>query len=230
MSVKSAWCSIAFLVLCFSFLCPVCVQSSQEIVRVVEAEGVSIVYGNDEVAAREEAIRDSMRKAVEQVVEMLISEEVASKNIDILGVTIYTKHQDYIRDYQILQEDIEDGRYRIRMRATLSLLDMRRDLELLGILQEGGEISTDTRTVVHVTVRGIERCGDFKILRETLETDIPGIHTVSLRRIGLGVADLDVEVQGNSSLLAKGLQLKEFGNFSLYLIQMTDDTLELNME
>jgi len=230
MSVKSAWRLVAFTVLCLSFLCPVRVQSSQDVVRVVETEGVSVVYGDDEVAARGEAIRDAMRAAVEQVVEMLIPEEIVSGSIDILGVTVYTKQQDYIRDYRIVQEDREDGRYRIRMRATLSLVDMRRDLELLGILQDGWQVSSRAKKVVRVTVRGIERCSDFKVLSETLGNDIRGVNAVALRRIGTGMADLDVEMHGDASLLAKELQMKAFRNFSLYVIQMTDDTLELNME
>lgn len=230
MSVKSARCFVAFSILCFSFLCSGWAWSSQEVVRVVEAEGASVVFGHDEMSAREEAIHDAMRKAVEHVAEMLIPEEVLWENRGVLGVTIYTKYQDYIRDYQILQEGMADTRYQVRMRATLSLLDMRQDLEMLGFLEEGGLASSDTKTVIRVTVRGIERCGDFRILREALGNDVRGVRAVSLRRMGSGVADFDVVVQGDAALLAKGLQLREFRDFSLYLIRMTDDTLELNME
>ncbi len=229
MFVKNVCCYILSAILCFFLLYPGYVESNQEVVRVIEAEGISIVYGKDELSAREEAIRDSMRGAVEQVVEMLIPEEVVSENVDILDVAVYSKHQDYIRDYRILQEGIKNGRYRIRMLATLSLLDIRRDLEFLGIFAGRWQVSS-ARTIISVTVRGIERCRDFKVLREVLENDTRGVHAVSLPRIGSGVAQLDIEMQGDASVLAKELQLTGFRDFSLALIRMTHDTLEFNME
>ena len=116
------------------------------------------------------------------------------------------------------------------MRATLSLVDMRRDLELLGILQDGWEGSSSAKRIVRVTVRGIEKCSDFKVLSGALGNDIRGVIAVSLRRLSAGMADLDVEMHGGAPLLAKELQMKAFRNFSLYVIQMTDDTLEINME
>jgi len=227
--LKNSFCYIVFTVLFFFMFYPLCVYAGREIVEVVETEGTSAVYGNDSAPARDSAIGDSMRRAVERMVGMLISEETATNSADTLNDNIYPKYQDYIRDYRILQEGIENGLYRVRVRATLSVMDIRRDLEKLGVLTGEWQPGYGTTAVIGVVVRGIEKCGDFKTLRERLETDIKGVDAVHLRRMGSGVAVMDVEMQGDASILANELQLEQFRNFSLYVTQITRDTIELNM-
>ncbi len=227
--LKNSLCCIVSAVLFFFVLYPVCVYASREIVEVVETEGTFTVYGIDRAPARDSAIGDSMRRAVERVVGMLISEEIATENTDALNDNIYPKYQDYIRDYRILQEGLENGLYRVRVRATLSVMDIKRDLEKLGVLTGEWQPEYVTTAVIGVVVRGIEKYGDFKTLREKLETDIRGVGAVHLRRMGSGVAVMDVEMQGDASMLANELQLKEFRNFSLYVTKITRDTIEFNM-
>lgn len=218
-----------FAALFFFVFYPLCVYASREIVEVVETEGISAVYGNDRAPARDSAIGDSMRRAVEHVVGMLISEEVATKNADVLNDNIYPKYQDYIHDYRILKEEVKNDLYRIRVRATLSVMDIKRDLERLGVLTGEWRPEYSTTAVIGVVVQGIERYGDFKTLREALEKGIRGVDAVHLRKIGLGVAVMDVEMKGDASILANELQLKEFRNFSLYMTEITQDTIEFYM-
>lgn len=208
---------------------PLCVYADRELVQVVETEGVCAVYGNDRAPAQDGAISDSMRRAVERVVGILISEEVAAENEDALNDDIYPQYKNYIRDYKILQEGIENGLCRIRIRATLSVMDIKRDLEKLGVLTGEWQPENGTTAVVRVVVRGIEKYGDFKTLRERLETDVRGVDAVHLRRMGSGVAMMDVEMQGDASILANELQLKKSGNFALYVTKITRDTIEFNM-
>jgi len=195
----------------------------------IETEGTCAVYGDDKTPARENAIGDSMKKAVERVVLLLTSEEVVAEHADALKAGVYPKYQGYIRDYRILEEGVEDGLYRIRMRATLSVTDVKRDLERLGVLTGEWQPESGNTAVVGVVIRGIGKYGDFKMLRDRLETDIRGVDAVHLRRIGPGVAVMDVEMQGDASTLANELRLKEFRDFSLYVTQVTRDTIELTM-
>jgi len=223
---NSCW-YIVSAVLFFFVLYPLCVHASSDTIG-IETEGTSVVYGDDRAPARDSAIANSMKKAVERVVGMLISEEVATENADTLNNTVYPKYKDYIRDYRILEEDVKDNLCRVRVRITLRVMDIKHDLEKLGVLISEWQPEYGT-TVIEVVVRGIEKYGDFNVLRERLETDIGGVDAVHLRRMGSGVAVMNVEVQGDASLLANNLQLKEFRNFSLYVTKITRDTIELNM-
>ena len=226
--MKNPCCYIVSAALFFFVLYPFYVYASPDTIG-IETEGTCPVYGNDKAPARDSAIGDSMRRAVEHVVGMLISEEVATENTDTLNDTIYRKYKDYIHDYRILQEGIEDGLYRIRIRATLSAMDIKRDLEGQGVLTGEWRTEYGTPTVIGVVVRGIETYGDFKTLRETLETGIGGVDAVHLRRMRSGVAVMNVEMKGDAATLAGELQLKKFRSFSLYVAEMTRDTIEFNM-
>lgn len=226
--LKNSCCYIVSAVLFFFVLYPLCVCASPDTIG-IETEGTCTVYGNDRAPARDSAIGDSMRMAVERVVGMLISEEVATENADALHDNIYPKHQDYIHDYRILKEGVDSGLYRIRVRATLSVKDIKRDLEKLGVLTGEWRPEYGTTAVIGVVVRGIEKYGDFRTLREALEKGIRGVDAVHLLRVGSGVAVMNVEMQGDASILANQLQLKEFRNFSLSVAQITQDTIEFNM-
>ena len=209
---------------------PLYLYADRDIVEVVETEGTSAVYGGDRAPARESAIADSMQRAVKHVVGMLVSEDVAAAYAEVLDNNIYPKYKDYMRDYRILQEDMEGGVYRVRVRVTLSVMDLRRDLEKMDILTvEWRPEEEQAGVTVQVVVRGIEEYACLRVLRETLERDIRGVDAVRLRRMGSGVAVLDVEMQGDTSMLAKALELKEFGAFSLYVNRVTHDSIEFNM-
>lgn len=227
--LKSPLCYIASATLLFFVLYPLSVCASQEPVRVVETEGTCVVYGNDRAPARDRAIDDSMRKAVERVVLFLTSEEAVSEHADVLNDAIYPKYQDYMRDYRILWENMENGLCRVRVRATLSVIDIRRDLKKLGVLADEWRPEYGASAVIGVVVRGIGTYGDFKVLRERLEKDVGGVDAVHLRRMGPGMAVMDVEMRGDAFMLANTLQLNEFRNFSLCVTEITRNTIEFNM-
>jgi len=226
--LKKSLCYIVSAVLLLFVPYPLSVYASPDSIG-IEAEGTCAVYGNDRAPARDGAIDDSMRKAVERVVLLLASEEIVSEHADVLKDAIYPKYQEYMRDYRILRESTENGLCRVRVRVTLSVMDIRRDLEELGILTDEWRPEYVASAVIGVVVRGIEKYGDFKVLRERLEKDIGGVDAVHLRRMGSGMAVMDVEMRGDAFMLANTLQLNEFRNFSLCVTEITRNTIEFNM-
>jgi hypothetical protein len=65
--------------------------------QTVTAEGVGAVFGNDRAIARDQAIQDALRKAVEQAVGTLVSSETMVQNFQTLNDKIYTQTQGYIQ-------------------------------------------------------------------------------------------------------------------------------------
>ncbi|MBN2538990.1 MAG: hypothetical protein JXB09_02955 [Deltaproteobacteria bacterium] len=180
--------------------------------------------------ARDRAIDDSMKRAVERILYLFISEDVAQENFDAINDNIYSKSQDYIQDYRILREGMDNDLYRVKVRATLSVRDIEDDLAMLGILTDERWPDGDaTAVVVKIVVSGIEKYSHFRMLRETLETDIQGVDAVYLRRMESRVAVMDVDMQGNAAGLANVLAWREFGEFSLYITDVKPGVIDLNM-
>ena len=226
--MKSSFYYILFATLFFFVFHPLCAFSSPDTIG-IETEGTYVVSGGDRALVRDHAIDDSMRKAVQRVVDMLISADVAVENSDVIDDNIYSKSESYIQDYRILKEGMEDGLYRVRVRVSLSVGDIKNDLGMLGVLTDEWQPEEYITMVVVVMVSGIEKYSDFKTIRETLETDIKGVDAVRLRRMGSDVVVMDVDIQGDATGLASKLIVKDFKDFSLYVTNVSPDIIELNL-
>lgn len=230
--MRNSFYYIVLAALFFFIFHPLCAFSSTDTLR-IQTEGTCVVSGGDSAQIRDRAINDSMKKAVQQAVEMLIPEDVAVENAAVIDTNIYSKAEAYIQDYRILEEGIEEGiqetLYRVMVRITLSVGDLNSDLAALGVVKDGWQTEALTTTTVTVVVRGIEEYSDFNMLRKTLETGIQKVNAVHLRKIGSDVVVIDVNIQGNASDLAGTLILKDFKEFLLYVTEVTPDRIELNM-
>ncbi len=226
--MKSSFYYILFAALFFFVFHPLCAFSSPDTIG-IETEGTCVVSGGDRALARDHAINDSMRRAVQRVVDMLISADVAVENFDVIDGNIYSKSESYIQDYRILKEGMEDGLYRVKVKVSLSAGDIKNDLGMLGVLTDEWQPKEYITMIVVVMVSGIKEHSDFKTIRETLETDIKGVDAVRLRRMGSDVVVMDVDVQGDATGLASKLIVKDFKDFSLYVTDVTPDIIKLNL-
>src|SRR5690606_9756844 len=57
----------------------------------VKAVGVAAIYRGDRAAARDKAVQDAQRKAVEQAVGTLVSSETVTENFQLLSDKIYSR-------------------------------------------------------------------------------------------------------------------------------------------
>lgn len=103
-------------------------------VTTIDAEGVGAVANNNKALGRDSAIRDALRKAVEQAVGTFISSDTVVKNYEVLSDRIYSRSQGYVRNYSILYEDLRDDLYHVKVRAVISLGGIKDDLQALGLL------------------------------------------------------------------------------------------------
>ncbi len=105
----------------------------------VTATGVAAIVGNNTATARQAAIDDALRKAIEQTVGTLISSNTMVGNYQVLKDTVYTKSQGYIRNYSILNEAQGPGIYQVSIRAAVSARNLKNDLDAAGLLNAGAE-------------------------------------------------------------------------------------------
>ena len=100
---------------------------------VVKAKGQAAIYGDDVANARDKAVDDALRKAVEQAVGTLISSDTVTENFQLISDKIISQAKGYIRRYKVLSEEKEDGVYSVTVEAEVAKGNLSSDLN--GILQ-----------------------------------------------------------------------------------------------
>lgn len=101
----------------------------------VTSEGVGAVTVST-ASARDVAIEDALRRAVEQVVGTFINSESMVENYQLLSDRIYSKSTGHVKNYKILHELEENSLYRVKIHATVGTDDLKSDLEAIGLLMQ----------------------------------------------------------------------------------------------
>ncbi|OGW67694.1 MAG: hypothetical protein A3H49_09205 [Nitrospirae bacterium RIFCSPLOWO2_02_FULL_62_14] len=84
--------------------------------------------------ARDNAIQDALRKAVEQAVGTMVSSETLVENFQVVRDNIYNKSQGYVKEYKVVKESPGKDLYAVTISATVSTENLKNDLGALGLL------------------------------------------------------------------------------------------------
>ena len=109
-------------------------QASPE-TRVVETIGMAAVGEAGEASARDLAIADALRKAVEQAVGTFVSSDTMVENYQVLSDTVYTQAQGFVTGYTITNESQTAGSYLVQVRAEVSTGALSHELDAMGLIQ-----------------------------------------------------------------------------------------------
>ena len=119
----------------------------------IMAEGVSSMQ--DTAMARDQALRDAQRRAVEKGVGVYIDAETQLQNLQVIEDNILATSQGYLLpDYKILSEGMEsDGLYHLVLSARVRLGKLSDDLETLEELHKIGLIKKagNPRTMILIS-------------------------------------------------------------------------------
>lgn len=121
---------VYFLPLILLFVSVVFAQDTKQ----VTAEGVATL-GSDPAAARDKAIDDALRRAVEQAVGTMVESDTAVQNYQLLSDKIYSHSAGYVKNYNVVSESKEGSLMRIKITADVSTGDLSNDLGGIGLLQ-----------------------------------------------------------------------------------------------
>lgn len=134
----SRWCvGVWVVVLCFISMAWR-VGLATEPMRIVE--GVSPIIKQNQAAARKQALRMSLRRALEQTVADFVTVDTLVANLETLNTRIYNRALRYVRSYRVLWEypDVARKVYRIQMQAEVAIQDVAHEIEALGLMRAGG--------------------------------------------------------------------------------------------
>src|SRR2546426_2970105 len=122
--------AVALLVGPASAQAPTCRQQGD--VHACEAEGFGTVFGNDVAQARDEALIDAGRRALEQVAGVQVDAETITRNQVLFDQLIRTQSRGILQAQRILDEGrLADGRYRVRIEAWVKAGEVQEKLESL---------------------------------------------------------------------------------------------------
>ncbi len=124
---------------------------AQEELQQITTDGTASVLNQDKAQARDVAIQDALRNAVEQVTGAVISSSTLVENAMTVEDNIYSKAKGYVKSYSILSEGEADGglTYNVKIKALVRAGALREDIG--DILRQGG----NPRMMVLISERNI---------------------------------------------------------------------------
>ena len=103
------------------------------------AEGAAAIIGDDKGIARDHAIEDAKRKAVEQGVGSVLMSESKVEDFQLVYDKISSKATGYVSSYRIIDELQNAGLYRVTIRAVVRMADLQSDISgILNIVESQG--------------------------------------------------------------------------------------------
>ena len=106
---------------------------------IVKVEGVGAIQKGNYAKARDEAIWDAQRRAVEKGVGVLLSSETIVSNSQMLADNLYTKADGFVDKYDILSENKDEYLYYITIKAVVKKSDLTSQLVLMGLIKKIGD-------------------------------------------------------------------------------------------
>ncbi len=159
------------------------------------AEGVAALefQGGLDIA-RDHAIDDALRKAVEQAVGTHIDSETQVNNFQLISDNIYSKTSGYVSSYRIIDESQSAGLYRVVIRAVVKTDDIENDLAAIGIL-----LGEQGRPRIMVVVKELGPVSEISEMSAFLEsTMFEAMLVESIREEGFPISD-DPDIAGDQA-------------------------------
>jgi len=167
-------------------------QAIPEGAKEILADGVAAITGNDKGIARDHALADAKRKAVEQGVGSVLQSESVVRNFELVFDKISSKATGYVSSYKVINEESDASLYRVTIRAMVRMADLQNDIS--GILNM---VETQGRPRIMVLIRDAQP-GTEAVIDPELASDLETMVIDSLVGKGFPVVDQEM-VQRNLS-------------------------------
>ena len=124
-------CTVYLFVLLFLFPLFEFSEAAQEEAKEVIAVGVA---DGESSRARDEALNDALRKAVEQGVGTFVTTELSVEQQKLVEERIYTESRGYIQSYKVMREGASEDLYEVEISALVKMGKLAGDLQSIGLL------------------------------------------------------------------------------------------------
>jgi hypothetical protein len=98
------------------------------------AQGQAAVLGGDKPQAREKAIEDALRHAVEMAVGTRVTSTTETQNFQTKLDQVMTHSTGFVKKYDLVKEGMDGDVVQVTVKAWISTVELDKDLEALGLL------------------------------------------------------------------------------------------------
>jgi len=110
-------------------------ESDAPDLKEVAATGMGSITGGDVAHAKDDAVEDALRNAIEQTLGTMIQAETLAQNFTVVEDNIYSKTQGYIQRYDIIKQGKSgDQMYEVTVRALVKVSQLKDDLDAISTL------------------------------------------------------------------------------------------------
>jgi hypothetical protein len=208
----------------FLFVVAMTLPAISEELKTVTSEGVAAIQGNARDIARNAAIEDAQRRAVEQAIGSLMDSRTQVENYQLISDKILSQTKGYIKQYTVAGETTDSGLLRVSINAEVALGRLTDDLSGIGIrISRGQKLRS-----VNITITGLNET-QFAKFKDVLLKQLRGIKDLQERSFSGITAKISVYSKNSTQTLSDEIRLRDFGAFSVEVMSSTANSLELKV-
>jgi len=185
----------------------------------VEADGVAAIQSGNLAQARDLALSQALRNALEKVIAASAPPDVLAGRKTVLNEKIYPSTERYIVRFRILREVEQDGAYAVKIAATVDAAGLKEDLHRYGIwVRKSGEIRGAGFRIAFVLQGSFASHHDYLAFRD-LVSGIPGVQSVTPVLISPDASEWLLETSEKPEFIARELSKRRFKGTTLRIVQ-----------
>lgn len=191
----------------------------------VEADGVSAIQSSNLAQARDLAISQALRNALEKVIASTAAPDVPSGKKTVLNEKIYPSAERYIVHFRILREAEQDGAYAVRIAATVDAAGLKADLRRHGVLAGQADAARGAEHRFVLAVRGAFASHHDYLAFRDLVSGIPGVQSVWPVSIAPDLSAWRLLSSEGAPAIARELSKRRFKGATLRIVQSDAETI-----
>lgn len=122
--------SAPLLLLSLTAVQPTLALAADDVI-VIEAVGEAAIFNNDTAQAKDKALEDALRAAVEKAVGTVITSESVSRDFELVEDKVLSHAKGYVKTYEILNQSKEDGTIKLTVKASVGKDNLTKDVDAL---------------------------------------------------------------------------------------------------
>jgi len=189
-----------------------------------------VVVGSSDIpkaglnAAKDNAIADGKRIAVEQMTAEILPLDVLIQQFAAIDTVIYNQADKFIQYYKLLGERQDGNRFRVLVQAKVSARMIQERLRQAGIL------TADARPLVQLSlvVVGSDNLSGFVLFRSALNK-MAGVESAQISEMLPNQTTLAVKYRGTASAFAEALLREPHEGYTVRVFQESENTFRIDL-